>query len=270
MEKLETSIYIIGSKNNWKIRKGHLITLSSFITFLIFTLFGVIAYQYFFHRFSLEDLQTTLAKEKTKSQTLENKLLENSEKYSNQIENFKKKLEEKEAIFATITPSEQNYSQQILALEQELTKKNELIQKLSTEKQDYLRQINLLLRKVDNLNTKLVQKDDESTPIPPELPKIVTVENFTQSFEDGKLKVNFTLRNTTDRIQSGYIGITTANNESSPIPAFNSLQTASSFSIRRFRPFKFTITDSTTALKIQIIVWNQEKDVLLNEFYDLE
>ena len=269
MEKLETSIYIIGSKNNWQIRKGHLITLSCFITFLVVTLSGIIAYQYFFHQFSLEDLQISLAKEKTKSQTLENKLLENSERYSNQIENFKTKLEEKEALFATINPSEQNYSQQILALEQEQTKKNELIQKLETEKQEYLRQINTLLRKVDNLNAKIVQKVPESTSTSPELPKVVTIENFANSLENGNLKVTFALRNTTETIQSGYIGVTIANNESSPIPPFNSLR-GSSFSIRRFRPFTFTLKNSTTASKIQIIVWNQEQDVLLNEFYDLE
>lgn len=273
--------HIIGPRNNWVITKTTIVTLGILLSTAFFFVIGLSIYQYLHHEREIKKLQQSHEKETSLTKRFEN----NIERLEKEISSLQEKLNEKKQLLTNLQTAEKvgtqkqiaseekisNYLLQINELQKTLKKKNSLINNLKNQQKNNTQKIISLSSQIKDLQQhlqKLSSKDDSYLPIEiNEQPLII--DQLQISSSDITVFVQFNLKNTSQEVQSGHVSIIPLSKDQlNQEIEFGEFRTFP-FLIKRFRPFskEFEQQDNLPFTAIRIIVWDQNKNTLLNENY---
>jgi len=279
--------YIIGPRRNWEIDQSTFIVVSALLATIFFVLLFVPISQYFLHEATSASLQKTYETQKSTTEKLETNL----EQLQQKILALQKKLDEKNTSLANLKTIQKSDTQAQLATKEKvfnyqleannlltgIKKKDSQIKKLEAQQKKYSQQIQSLSAHISNLEKLFKEKPTQkTTDIASLLPKnnqtSLLIDQFQIRSDKNIIAVNFKLRNTGDKTQSGYVSIAPILKEQlNKKLGFNNSDTLS-FLIRRFRPFsqEFEKSPNLSFVAIRVTVWDRNKKNLLNQNFLIE
>lgn len=270
--------YIVGPRNNWKISRSTFIVLGLLFFAIFFSLIIFPTYQYLTSDYTIRVLEENLAVGKSTTQKLENNL----GTLQKRIATLQKELDEKTISLENLQTNQKTDTQAQLASQEKVLKyqleiknllsalknKNAQLATLKGKQKKQNQQIQSLSTQLRNLETKFHKNAsaNASTSFQKTV-QALSLEQFQTNLQQDNISVRFNLRNTGNTIQAGYIStIPLLPEQLDKKILFNSKHTIS-FSIKQFRSFsqEFKVPNNRTYSAIRVIVWNKNKNELLNQ-----
>ena len=306
MSKLETVIYIVGPKRSWEFQAKHVKRIFLFILLIFLGLGLTILYLQYNHlgalRKSADQLdQETLKNEKLlallakikeqgmdanssgittdidlmKQQKLNEQQLILIDQQRKELGELKGVLKQRERVVQQFQLEKQSTKDQVISLQEKLRKTREELQQTDAEKkttieqkkelQTDLAQVKKLLDQKRQIEEK-TKKDSKSTLVNN---YVISTSNMKMKLSGTKLNASFRINNLTEQRQIGRVGVyLTSLIESAKTIPYASGKT-SSYSINRFKNIMKTLSGYKKDQKIRIVVWNQNKVILLDEIHSL-
>ena len=306
MNKLETVIYIVGPKRSWEFQAKHVKRIFLFILLIFLGLGLTILYLQYNHlgalRKSADQLdQETLKNEKLlallakikeqgmdvnssgittdidlmKQQKLNEQQLILIDQQRKELGELKGVLKQRERVVQQFQLEKQSTKDQVINLQEKLRKTREELQQTDAEKkttieqkkelQTELAQVKKLLDQKRQIEEK-TKKDSKSTLVNN---YVISTSNMKMKLSGTNLKASFRINNLTEQRQIGRVGVylTSLVKSAKTIPY--ALGKTSSYSINRFKNIMKTLSGYKKDQKIRIVVWNQNKEILLDEIHSL-
>ncbi|MBF0286614.1 MAG: hypothetical protein HQM14_02255 [SAR324 cluster bacterium] len=278
----KTKYHILGPRNNWVISKTTIVTFGILLSAAFFFIIGFALYQYFHHEHAVTNLQKSYEKEAALTKKLEKSI----GRLEKEVESFQKKLSEKKQILANLQTAEKvgtqqqidseektsKYLLQINDLQKTLKTKISLINSLKNQQKSNNQQILSLTSQIKELQQnlqKISSKDNNYNPAAAatEKPPLI-IDQLQIAASEKMIFVQFNLKNVSKEVQSGYTSILPLSKEQQGKKIEFGKFRLFPFLIKRFRPFSKEFEKQIPPfVSIRIIVWDQEKNKLLDENY---
>lgn len=101
---------------------------------------------------------------------------------------------------------------------------------------------------------------------------VLAIEKLQFTGNQDSLKVQFNLKNVSNTTQTGFLRMVPGFADLDDKPLEFNLSQSTTFHIRRFRPFnlKYNLVDNQDFTRFRIMVWNNNKEVILDKLYRIE
>ena len=200
------------------------------------------------------------------------------EQQRKELQELKGVLSQREIVVKQFQLEKQSTKDQIINLQEELQKSNEELQQTDDEKKLSLQKINEIKKEL--INTKKILADQRKNSIKFQSANnlvdtiikinkyVIGVTNMRFKKKGIKLDVTFRINNLTEDRQTGRVGIYAISLEETSKEIPYALGRTNSYSINRFKTINNSVEKFLKGQKIRIIVWNQNKEVLLDKILD--
>ncbi len=199
-----------------------------------------------------------------------------------QIDELKGVLRQRERVVQQFQLEKQSTQEQIISLQNQLTESKDALKQTGNEKDRFEQQLTTSREEIDSLKKLLEQKKKATAKAAKTKNRtqkaggsvnfdkgVVGVQNLKFGKQADTLTAEFRLTNLTAKVQRGRVGMYLISpQESKDRIAYGSGKTQS-YQIRRYKVIKRNFTGISSGRQFRIIVWNQNKRIILDKVYSL-